>query len=79
MIIKTLEATYEKGVLQLAEPLGLAPRSRVRIRVEMPSPQEAVAGLRARIDEAYADGPDEDEALLQNHMARLRERQTEAW
>lgn len=35
--------------------------------------------LLAKLDDAYADAPDEDESLLQQHMARLRRKQAEAW
>ena len=80
MTIKTLEATYEGGALLLEEPLDLEPRSRVRVRVEIPSsPSTSTADLQTQLDEAYGDTPDEDEAALQEHMARLRRKQTSVW
>ena len=78
MIIKTLEATYSNGALQLLEPLDIAPRSRVRVRVEIPESTDPPE-LRARIDAAYADGPDEDERRMQREMLRLRGEQADAW
>jgi predicted DNA-binding antitoxin AbrB/MazE fold protein len=76
---KTMEATYDDGVLRLAEPLDLALRSRVLVRIEIPVSQVSDAQLLAELNEAYADAPDEDETLLQKHMARLRRKQAEEW
>ncbi len=79
MITKTIEAIYDEGALRLAEPLDLAPKSHVRVRIEIPSALDLSAELAVRINEAYADSPDEDERLLQKHMARIRREQAEEW
>lgn len=79
MITKTLDAIYDDGALRLAQPLDLAPKSHVRVRVEIPPPRDASAELLAQLNEAYADSPDEDERTLQKHMARLRREQAEEW
>lgn len=79
MPTKTLEATYDNGVLRLAEPLDLAPRSRVRVRIELitaPGPKIDILDL---LNEAYGDTPDAEERTLQRHMARLRREQVEEW
>jgi predicted DNA-binding antitoxin AbrB/MazE fold protein len=76
---KAIEATYDDGVLRLAEPLDLAPKSRVLVRIEIPVSQISDADLLAELNEAYADAPDEDEALLQQHMVRLRRKQADEW
>lgn len=80
MIIKTLEATYDDGALRLAEPLDLAPQSRVRVQVEIPPfSSEPRADLLAKLNEAYADAPDDDERTAQTHLIRLRREQAEEW
>ncbi|MCP4658554.1 MAG: antitoxin family protein [bacterium] len=79
MITKPIEATYDDGALRLAEPLDLAPRSRVRVRIEIPSSLDPSSELMARLNDAYADTPDEDERMLQKHMARRRREQAEEW
>ncbi len=43
MITKTIAATYEKGVLKLDEPVDLATRSRVRVKIEIPEPERPAA------------------------------------
>ncbi len=35
---RTVEATYEDGILKLAEPVDLTTRSRVRLSIEIPPP-----------------------------------------
>ena len=40
MITKTVEATYEDGVLTLDEPVDLAGRRRVRVQIEIPLPDD---------------------------------------
>jgi predicted DNA-binding antitoxin AbrB/MazE fold protein len=39
-ITKTVEATYEDGVLTLDEPVDLAGKSRVRVQIEIPLPDD---------------------------------------
>ena len=50
MITKTVEATYEDGVLTLDEPVDLAWRSRVRVQIEIPLPGDGLpeSGAEAR-------------------------------
>jgi Uma2 family endonuclease len=42
-ITKTVEATYEDGVLTLDEPVDLAGKSRVWVQIEIPQPGSAVS------------------------------------
>ncbi len=79
MTIKTIEAIYNDGTLRLAEPLDLAPKSQVRVRIEIPSSLNSSTELLTHLNEAYANTPDEDERVLQKHMARLRREQAEEW
>ena len=79
MITKAMEATYDDGTLRLAEPLDLAPESRVRVRIEIPPATGSSNRLLEQLDEAFADMPDEDEKALQRNMARLRREQAEEW
>ncbi len=44
MIMKTVEATYEDGVLTLDEPVDLATRSRVRVQIEIPVARNRTTG-----------------------------------
>jgi predicted DNA-binding antitoxin AbrB/MazE fold protein len=76
---KTVEATYEDGVLKLDTPVGLEARSRVRVRIEVLEPRDTSGDLVARLNEAYADAPDKEERELQRQMARLRREQAEPW
>ena len=75
---RTMEATYEDGILVLDEPVDLATRSRVRVRIESPPPDDSDR-LLARINAAYADAPDEEERELQRRMTDVRRQQAEEW
>ena len=79
MITKTIEATYAESTLHLEEALDLAPQSRVRVRIEIPPPPGVSSELVAELDEAFADSPDPEERALQEHMSRLRRKQSEEW
>jgi hypothetical protein len=38
-VTKTMEAIYENGLLELAEPIPLQGRARVRVVIELPDPR----------------------------------------
>ncbi len=68
---KTIEATYEDGILKLDEPVDLAGRSRVRVQIEIPTPDDHSpdADLTSR---RLALSPEKRELL--ERVRRLRDR-----
>jgi predicted DNA-binding antitoxin AbrB/MazE fold protein len=49
VITKTINAIYEDGTLKLEEPVDLTARSRVRVRIEIPSSDSGTdPGLESR-------------------------------
>ena len=62
MVTKTVDATYEDGVLKLDEPVDLARRSRVRVQIEIPLSDDRVSEPFAA-DERHALSPERRELL----------------
>ncbi len=71
MITKTVEATYEEGVLKLDEPVALATRSRVRVKIEIPEPERLASDARLEGGK-LALSPEKRELL--ERVRRLRDR-----
>ncbi len=71
MLTKTIAATYEDGVLRLDEPVDLARRSRVRVRIEIPAPDDHASDADVA-SRRLALSPEKRELL--DRVRRLRDR-----
>lgn len=74
-----IRSKISKGLYQSAEEVVRAALRLLAEQEQRAVPAKDSGSLRARIDAAYADGPDEDEQELQKRMTALRSRQTEVW
>lgn len=74
---KTMDAIYENGLLELAEPIPLQGRARVRVVIELPDVHERSGAKMARALEeiAFSDPPTQigDPVEWQREIRRDRE------
>ena len=66
----TVEAVFEDGVLRPLQPLPLAPRQQVTLRVEVP---DAAPGWPADVADIYREIAEEDRRIAESMWAGVKE------
>jgi len=67
-VTKTMDAIYENGRLELAEPIPLLGRARVRVAIELPDASPALAQVTAPPD---TGGESRGQSVLRRRLAKM--------